>query len=155
TIAEEPVLDIAVSPFRTTRADLQSVLAPTLLPDSVHLPEGLTLKVRYRGTPLQAFSELALTSDFGDIGAKGKFDLDSASATRGMNLALTVNDFDIGALLGKTDSVMDKLNLRAALTMKGLALAEMDGTLEAMINHLDYGGYAYQDLVVQGNIRDQ
>ena len=148
-------LDIALDKFYTTRNDLETVLPDTLLPDSLRLPRWINLQARYKGTLSKAEFNTLLTSDAGSIDTKGNMNLDSTSALRGINVSLNVSDLHVGTILGKPDSVMGTLDMRADLKTNGLSPDEMNGTLHAFINHFDFKGYAYKNLKVDGTIRDR
>lgn len=148
-------MDITLDKFHTTRHDLETILPDTLLPDSLQLPGWINVQARYKGTMQKAEFSTLLTSDAGSIDAKGNMNLDSASALRGIDITLNVNDLDAGTILGKPDSVMGTLTMRADAHVNGLSPDEMNGTLHALVNHFDFQGYNYQDLKLDGNIRNR
>ncbi len=148
-------LDLSLDKFRTTRADLRAVLPESLMPDSVRLPEWIELAATYTGSLEKARFTTHLTSDVGEIEGNGNIDLDSASSSRGVNADLVIHDFHVGGILGKPDSVIGSLALDAGINIRGLAPDEMEGTLKATIGHFDFQGYRYENLRIDGTIRDQ
>ncbi|MEX2233960.1 MAG: hypothetical protein WD824_17470, partial [Cyclobacteriaceae bacterium] len=147
-------MNVALDKFYTTRADMDRILPDTLLPDSLQLPEWINVEGTYQGTFQVAAFNTLLTSDDGAIDVKGKMDLDSTSASRGLNAALNVQDLNVGKILGKPDSVMGKLAMRAEVHTTGLSPKEMNGTLTASLDHFDFQGYRYSDLKLDGTIRN-
>ncbi|MDQ2657556.1 MAG: hypothetical protein M3Y60_09070, partial [Bacteroidota bacterium] len=148
-------MDISLDKLYTTRNDLEMILPDTLLPDSLQLPGWINMNAKYAGTFDRADFTTALTSDAGSIQAEGNFNVDSLSAERGMNAVLTVDDFDVGAILGKADSVMGSLAMTAEIHARGLALREMTGTFSASVDHFGFKNYEYRDLKLNGSVRDQ
>lgn len=148
-------LNIDLDKFHTTRRDMRNILPDTLMPDSIQFPDWINLEAKYSGSLQNATFNSLLTSDAGSIDAKGNMNLDSTSAMRGANVTLKVNDLDVGGILGKHDSVMGKLVMRAELNTHGLTPEEMTGTLTALVERFDYNGYQYNDLRVNGTIEDQ
>lgn len=148
-------LNIALDKFYTTRRDLSTVLPDTLMPDSIQLPAWINLQAKYEGSLQKARFSSVLTSDEGSIHATGDMNLDSLSALRGANVALNVNDLDVGGILGKPDSIMGVLAMRAELHAQGLTPEEMTGSLTAFVDRFDFKGYRYSDVKLKGSIKDQ
>lgn len=152
---EDLRMKIAVNKFYTTEADLNTLLPDTLLPDSMQLPGWINLEANYAGTLEKADFDAVLTSDAGTIDAEGNFNLDSASALRGINASMKVTELAVGHILGKPDSVMGTLGMRARVQTNGLSPQEMTGTLNAFVDHFEFQGYEYNDLNLTGKIEDQ
>lgn len=147
-------MDVVLDKFYTTRADMNQILPDTLLPDSLQLPMWLNLEATFKGTMEQAAFNTAFTSSIGDIRLEGKMNLDSTSATRGIDADVAIAALDIGDLLSKPDSVLDKVAMEASLHASGLSLTEMNGTLDGVISRFDYLGYRYDDLNLKGTVRN-
>lgn len=147
-------MDIALDKFYTTKGDLDILLADTLLPDSILLPGWLNVEGAFNGTLEKAAFNTLITSDAGSIDINGKMNLDSTSALRGYEANMAVNEFNVGYILMKPDSVMGKLTMTAAMQMTGLKPGSMNGDLKALVNRFDFQGYRYEDLQVKGNIRN-
>ena len=148
-------LNLNLDKFYTTRGDIENVLPEQILPDSIQLPAWLNLHAKYTGTLQKADFNTLLTSDAGSIDAKGNMNLDSASALRGANVVLNVNDLDIGGILGNPDSLMDRITMTAELRSQGLTPDEMTGSLTASVDYFDFKGYRYSGLKLDGTIKDQ
>lgn len=146
---------MALNKFYTTRADMEMILPDTLLPDSLRLPEWLNLKGGFHGTTEKAVFNTLLTSNVGAIDLKGKMNLDSTSASRGYEASIAVNEFNLGKLLMKPDSVMGALTMTADLHSTGLSPDEMNSTLTALVVHFEYNGYRYEDLKIKGAVRNE
>lgn len=148
-------MDIRIDRLYSTQTDMRKILPDTLLPDSMQLPGWMKLEAQYAGGLEQADFTTLLTSDVGQINARGAFNLDSTSATRGMNASLQVKDLGVGYILGKPDSAMGTLSMRARMQTTGLTPEEMNGTLNAFVDHFDFEGYRYKDLNLTGAIKDE
>lgn len=148
-------LNVGIDKLYSNQNDLQSILPDSLLPDSMQLPGWINLQAKYNGSLEKAEFNTELTSDVGKIGTRGSFDLDSLSALRGVNASLEVTDLGVGYLLGKPDSVMGTLGMRARVQTNGLSPKEMTGTLNAFIDHFQFKGYTYSDLNIVGSIDDE
>lgn len=148
-------MNIGIDKLHSNKSDLQTILPDTLLPDSMQLPGWINLQAKYNGGLDKAEFNTELTSDVGRIDAQGDFNLDSLSVMRGVNASLEIGDLGVGYLLGKPDSVMGTLGMRARLQINGLAPEEMTGTLNAFVDHFKFKGYTYEDLNLVGNIDNE
>jgi hypothetical protein len=148
-------MDLSLDKLYTTRADLKTILADSLLPDSIQLPAWANLKGRYRGTMKRASFNALLTSSAGSIDAKGDMNTDSASALRGFNLSLKAKDLDAGGILGKPDTVMGRISLHADATASGLSLKEMTGHFSGVVDEFSFQRYRYANFRVDGTIRSE
>ena len=106
-------MDLILDKFYSTATDLEIVFPDTLLPDSMNLPAWINLEAKFNGTMEKAAFTSLLTSETGSIDLDGSMNLDSASAMRGVDVAINIRDFDVGSVLGKADSIMDKLEMQA------------------------------------------
>ncbi len=148
-------MDLSLDKLYTTRNDLETILPDTLLPDSLQLPGWINLSAKYAGSLDRANFTTGFTSDAGSIQAQGNFNLDSLSDSRGVNAVLSVDDLDVGGILGKADTVMGKLAMKADIQARGLSLPEMTGTFSASVDRFGFQNYDYRDLKLNGSIRDQ
>ena len=148
-------MNVALNKFYSTRIDLETILPDTLLPDSMKLPAWINLEAEFQGTMEKAKFKSLLTSATGTIDMEGSVNLDSASALRGVDATINIHDFDVGGVLGKPDSVMNKLEMQAKIHTNGLVPEEMTGTLTALVGRFDFKGYQYNDLTLNGEIRNQ
>lgn len=148
-------MNIRLERLHTTRDDIQRILPDTLLPDSLRIPAWVTLGGSYRGTLDKASFRAHLVSAAGGANAEGNINLDSASALRGFNGSLTVTDLDAGGILGKPDSVMGTISLRARIQATGLSLKEMTANMAGVIEHFDFQRYRYTNLKLNGSVRNE
>jgi translocation and assembly module TamB len=151
--AARMIMDLAIDKFHTTKTDLDFILPDSLVPESIALPEWLDLTANYKGTlKKSAFKTLLITS-IGNVTANGTMDLDSTSVTRGYKADLAIEDFDLGYLLTKPDT-LGKLNLQATADVTGLSREEMSGKVHAVVSDFEYMKYRYQDFNLDATIRD-
>lgn len=148
-------MDLTVDKLYTTRADLNTLLPDTLLPDSFQLPAWVNVEANFRGSLKTADFNTLLTSAVGEIDLKGNMDLDSASASRGINARLNISGLNAGDLLGKPDSVMGSLTMQAEIESNGLSPEEMNGTLTANIEKFNFQDYLYEGLKLDARLADQ
>lgn len=152
TNTEQAAIDLNIEKLFTTKRDIHQILADTLLPDSLSLPQWINLNADYRGSFTKATFNTTLTSSIGSLEAKGKMNLDSTSSNRGYHADVAVNDFDLGSLLMQPKTI-GKLDLQASLTSQGLTPNEMNAAVDATINKFEYNQYAYRNIQINGTIQ--
>jgi translocation and assembly module TamB len=146
-------LDLGVEKFYTTSRDISNVLADTLLPDSIAIPNWINLNAKYKGSFKKAQFNTLLATSIGSVDAKGKINLDSTSASRGFEGQVAVNDFDLGYLLMQPKTI-GKLNLQASINSEGLTKKEMNSAVKATVQSFGYNGYEYKNLQLSATIRN-
>ena len=148
-------IDLTLDKFHTTRNDIERILPDTLLPDSMILPTSMNLQAVYKGSLKKAQFTSAFTSNAGSLDINGDINLDSTSAMRGINVNLNVNDLDVGGILGKPDSIMGVLTMETKIRTNGISPREMTGTIDASVDRFEFKNYEYNNLKLNGSIRDQ
>lgn len=148
-------MNIVLKKFYSTRTDMERTLPDTLLPDSLQLPRWVNLEGGFQGTLEKAAFNTLLTSEVGTVDLQGKMNLDSASALRGLDATVRLDDLAVGKFLGKPDSVMGNLTMQAKLHFTGFTPQEMNGMFTASVEHFSFNGYPYNDLKLYGTIRDR
>lgn len=149
--ANKMKMDIFLDKFYTTKKDISRILPDTLVPQSIDLPEWINLHGNYAGSMVRSVFNTVLTSSVGEVGVKGNFNLDSASATRGYNAALQVKELNVGKLLKQPETI-GTLNLDASANAEGLSPEEMKGNVKANVKSFDFKGYHYENFVLDGKI---
>lgn len=151
--AEKMSMNLELDKFFTTRSDVLSILPDTLLPDSIAPPEWLNVNGVFKGNAKKAAFNSLLTTAIGSVDLKGDMNLDSASATRGFEAAVSVNEFDVGALLMQPQTI-GKLNLQASINSQGLTKEEMSSAMEATVKSFEYQGYRYENFKLKGKVHN-
>ncbi len=140
-----------VDKFYTTAADIQTLLADSLIPPSIQLPEWLSLRADYRGTLSTPDVEAVLTSEFGTVSLDAKMDLQK-SVKENYRGEIRIVDFFVGKLLGQPEQ-MGRLDMVATVNGSGTTIEELDGLFKVRVNKFDYNGYAYRDFRLDGTMK--
>lgn len=151
--ADKMSMNLELDKFFTTRNDVLAILPDTLLPDSISPPGWLNVNGAFKGNAKKAAFNSLLTTAIGSVDLKGDMNLDSASATRGFEAAVSVNEFDLGALLMQPQTI-GKLNLQASVHSQGLTKEEMSSALEATVKSFEYQGYRYENFKLRGKVHN-
>ncbi|MBS0011014.1 MAG: translocation/assembly module TamB domain-containing protein [Bacteroidales bacterium] len=147
--------------FASGRGDIE-MLAGSLIPGGIELPGQLSLQIAFDGM-LKDFKTVAeLNSSFGDARLTASLDADEAFSS-----SMTVDDFNLGRLLGDT-LMFGPLTLTAEAAGSGLNINSLTTDaagsgpdqntlsvdLKAEIQHIYLNSYAYRGLELDGTYSD-
>jgi hypothetical protein len=125
------------------------MMAGSSIPESVELPESISLQVDFKGK-IKAFeTSLKLNSSFGSAQLAASIDEDENFSSK-----VSVDSFDLGMLL-KDTALLGPVTLAAAATGKGLDRNTIVAKIEAEVSQMYLNKYNYRNLHVDGNARGQ
>ena len=148
---QQTQLALKLTKLHTTRADIKTVLADSILPKSITLPEWLELTGDFSGTLMAPVAKATLTTDLGSLDTDVKLNLDSM-AKENFRGSISLNKFNLGKLL-QQDSTMGILDLDANAEGRGLTLEDIDAALKLTVHEFEYSDYTYKDFRVDGTIK--
>ncbi len=134
--------------IKTNRHDVE-MLADTLLPQSIALPENINLKIVFKGK-LKAFESTAdLSTSYGNAKLVASVD-----KTEHFSGNVSLQGFDMGQLL--KDTVMyGSVSLTAEVTGHGLEQKTIEAKIKANVSEFYLNNYLYHHLALDGTFSDQ
>lgn len=133
--------DLDIKELRSTRGDLDRLIARHLLPDGAQLPQAFRLNGTFTGG-MQAFkTNMHLKSTMGDADVNGAF---SSRGDTSYQADLRVSGLQLGKLLG--DTTLGVLSLQARVDGEGLDPRSARMQAEGALVEAYYNGYTYRDL---------
>ena len=146
------LIDLNVDRLFTTRADIYTLLADTLIPPSIQVPQWIRLNMAYHGTLTTPSVTANAETDFGavQLDARANLGENSKEDYRG---EIRVLDFNMGGLL-KQPQQMGSLDMVATVNGAGLSIETLDALFKVRVNKFQYGGYTYRDFRVDGSMKE-
>lgn len=141
---------ITLNKFYATRNDINSVVTDSLLPESIALPQWINLIGQFSGTINTPQVQSSITSSLGSIEIKAALDRTPSQPT--YNGSVAIHGFDVGQLL-KNPQAMGRLDMVASVDGSGFDMEHLDTRLKATVQRFVYQHYAYEDLVINGNVK--
>lgn len=141
---------LKLSRLYTTRKDLKSLLADSLLPASLDLPRWLQLTGTSRGTFVDPAADLVLTSEYGTVSVDAALKNLKASAPA-YTARVETKQFDMGKLLRQSDN-MGKLTMHVSASGKGFTKETIQSKVDLVANEFLYQDYAYRDFNIHGTL---
>ena len=139
---ENVTLNLNIKELVSTRNDLNRLIDKSLLPDSISLPENISLTGRFKGGMNGFDTDMSLKSSIGDATVDGIFLLGKTDTT--YDARINISDFNLGELM--QDTTYGKIIFTADVKGKGLNPATAIASIQANLNHADFMGYPYKDI---------
>ncbi len=146
-------IDLDLKKLVTGRNDINRLIAPSLLPDSIQLPRNISLNGTFKGGMTGFDANLKLVTEQGNATVNGKLNMGRDTT---YNAFVTVDNFNLGEFL-KQDSVLGYVSAQAQVNGVGLNPKTMRADATGTLNRLDAMGYSYKDIdfdltAVEGDI---
>lgn len=135
-----------------TQQSLLSVLPEGLFPSNIHLPQKFALTGTINGGFENLTTHLQLQSSAGNITLRGNIKNSSQPATASYSLESTIDQVDIGSLMG--DTTIGTAQLDIAVNGTGFELPTAQINFNGKINSLHALGYNYHGIQFEGNLKD-
>jgi translocation and assembly module TamB len=154
TDVDKMYLDLAIKEARTSRRDLDMILPPGTLPQSITLPSSMRLGGRFRGGVNRIFAKLDLRTDLGNLYVNGNFNDLTDKNKAGYNFTAGADNFDVGTVI-QNDSMIGFLTADFSVKGKGYDPQTMRADVKGNIPGVDLKGYNYKALDIEGSIADK
>lgn len=148
---DNAVMNLVLSKFYTTRTDIQSLLADSLLPQSIAIPQWINLAGSVQGTIHTPRVQTQLTTDYGSADLVADVDMKPGRKARYAG-EVNINTFQLGTLLKQPETI-GKLDMRARVNGSGVAMEELDARVNLIVRKVEYNGYTYRDFNLNGSIK--
>jgi hypothetical protein len=125
-----------------------TVLADSLIPASIQLPDSIELRGNFKGlVKAPAISAMLVTSS-GDLKADGKFDFSSVPS---YNMDVETIGLNVGKIL-KQPETMGKLDMKASAKGVGIEVEQIRAQVEVLVSRFQYNKYDYKDFKINGSL---
>lgn len=139
--------DLELHEVRTGRQDLDRLLAPGLLPDSIQIPEELLLSGTFNGGLSDLTADLQLETTDGNLSFNGNLQMPAASDLRDTlyQAEIAIMDVNLGQIL-KQDSLLGLFSFAGSIEGNGLDPKTMTAKISGELIGLEALGYRYHDI---------
>src|SRR5690606_5072212 len=143
-------IDLNLKKFTTGRADIERLVANSMMPDSLQLPNAISLSGTFKGGMSGFDANMSLVTEKGNATVNGNMQM---GADTTYNAYVSIDDLDIGNILNQ-DSVLGIISAEAKVVGTGLDPKNMNASVDGRLNHLDAMGYTYRDIQLQVDAKD-
>lgn len=146
--------NLSIDEVSTTRKDIVKLAGPGVLPESIEIPEKLTLRGKLKGKADDLQVDASLNSDFGVAVITGNLQNFMKGRNQAYNAKLTLQDFDAGKLIKQPETV-GKLTLEINAQGTGVDTKTMNANFSGTAQSAVLKGYEYNNIVLRGDIHNQ
>ncbi|MFO7844623.1 MAG: hypothetical protein R6V16_12505, partial [Bacteroidales bacterium] len=122
------------------------MIADTLIPKSIELPESIYMQVAFDGTIKSFESTVDMSSSFGSAHIYANID-----ETENFNSKIRITDFDLGSLL-KNKSMFGSVSLIAETSGHGLDKNNIEARIKTEVSDIHVNKYTYHKLNINGTL---
>ena len=122
------------------------MVAGSYLPDSIDLPENISMQVVFKGQPKSFESTANMTSSFGDANL-----IASVDPNENFSSKISLSNLDVGRFL-KDTAMYGLVTLTAEADGKGLDLKTIQAKIKADATELELNQYTYHNLKLNGTV---
>ncbi|HET6544387.1 MAG TPA: hypothetical protein VFG46_28075, partial [Chryseolinea sp.] len=149
---EDPYFALELEKFYTTKNDIESILADTLIPPSLTLPDWLNVTASGKGAILSPDAKAIITSNLGSIELDAQLKRNKTSGTSKYKGTLDLKEFQTGKLLKQEES-LGPVTLSLSVDGSGLTMEDLDTRINLQVNHFSFQGYDYKNFALNGTLK--
>ncbi|SEL84047.1 translocation/assembly module TamB domain-containing protein [Parapedobacter koreensis] len=146
-------VDLDLQELVTGKADLDRLIAPSLLPDSISLPADIRLAGSFNGGLNSFQTDMRLKTTMGSASVDADYRINSRTRDTVYDAQVSISDIDIGQLM-KMDSVVGKVSLAAHAKGTGLDPATAVADIQAELISLEAMGYEYTNIGINATAKN-
>ena len=143
-------IDLNLKKLTTGQADIARLVAPSMLPDSLQLPNAISLSGTFKGGMAGFDANISLVTEKGNATVNGNMQL---GADTTYNAYLSINDLDIGNILHQ-DSVLGIVSAEVNVVGTGLNPKNMTATVDGRLIQLEAMSYSYHDIQLHAEAKE-
>lgn len=145
--------DLSIADFNTSRADLDRLVSPGMIPASVSIPANLNLKGTFKGSMNDFNTRMIMRTSYGAVDLIASMKNGNRKGHEIYSANLKTNNLNVGALIKQPQNVG---TVTLTTTIQGAGLDPKTANLQFKGNIVKayVKGYTYQNLALNGTARN-
>lgn len=143
--------DLSTIQLSGSKQDVLSLLADSLFPAQVGLPERFFVRGSFTGYLKNFNATLHGTTSFGDLDARVKMNPRAGNREQPYHIQLSTKEFDLGKLL-KRPETLGPLTMKADVDGSGWDTDGIQASVKLEVEKARLKGYDYQELALSGTV---
>lgn len=142
--ANSAYYDINIGQFKTTSADIYSLVPAKTIPSNIRIPQSLSAKGYFKGNTKNIAAQLQLNTTNGNAFVKGNLQNNAYVAN------VTLTNLNVGYLT-KQDSTIGRITLTAKAKGHNFDLKKAVADIQAKVQSAELKGYTYHNFDLSGS----
>jgi len=147
-------LNIEVKELFITKKDLLKIAPKGSIPNSIELPEKVTIVGKINGKLTDLLLDTELQSDLGNASFKGELINITADKNQQYEGIIAFQNFEMGKFLKQTEQI-GKISLSAKIKGIGIDPKTMSASVDGTIEQAELKGYDYKNVILQADLTNQ
>ena len=147
-------LNVDVKELFITKKDLLKIAPMGSIPNSIELPQKLSIVGKINGKLANLLLDTKLKSDLGNASFKGKFVNILANKNQQYEGIIAFQSFEMGKFL-KNPEQIGKISLSAKVKGMGIEPKTMSASVDGKIKQVELNGYNYKNVALQADLANQ
>jgi hypothetical protein len=147
-------INVDVKEIFITKKDLLKIAPKGSIPNSIELPQKVTIIGKINGRLANLWLDTKLKSDLGDASFKGKLVNISANKNQQYEGIIAFQGFEMDKFLKKPEQI-GKISLSAKIKGIGIEPKTMSASVDGIIEQAELNGYNYKNVVLQADLANQ
>ncbi|HVW97729.1 MAG TPA: translocation/assembly module TamB domain-containing protein [Mucilaginibacter sp.] len=141
--------NVSLADLTTSRADVSKLVAPSMIPSSVSIPQNISLKGTFKGSMYNFNTRMFLRSTYGAVDLTAAMKNGNHKGAEQYSANIKANKLNVGAFTRQPQTVG---SVTLAANIKGISLDPKKASLQfsGKVNSAYVKGYNYQNLVLTG-----
>lgn len=135
--------------LKSSRQNITRLLADSLIPESIRLPERFGLQASASGATDDLTATATFASSYGDFKLNASYN--AGGAKPAYDLAVSTAGFNLGSFILDTAN-FQQLALDISVTGTGIDPDSIEAKIEGQIVEMDYQNYVYNDIMIDGEL---
>jgi translocation and assembly module TamB len=147
--AKKAYYDLTISKLKTSRKDLYRFIPEKSFPESLRIPEDISVNGKFTGTVNRFFVQLHTVTSNGEADVHGTLDLNRKT----YDLVADTRSVDLGYIL-KQDSLLGRFTLDATAKGSGFDPKKMNSVFHVKMDEAEIKSYAYRGLILDAHMQN-
>lgn len=147
--------DLNIRELRSGKADLERMLPKNTVPPTIHLPESISIRGRFRGGADDMTTALQVSSSAGNLAIEGRLQQIADKQKAVYDAKIELDQFDFGKIMPDTAGTLGIVSGRIDAKGKGYDPATASTTLHALISRATIKRYPYRNIRIDASLQQQ
>lgn len=150
---DKAYFDLNIPKISTSGYDIRT-LAPGTVPDSIQLPQFISMNGFFRGRIKDFDARTEIATSFGNASALVSMNMLGGEGNEKYTAKISTREFNVGKLI-RQEKTLGVITMKADIDGRGFEPSKMNTTIKAHVDKAAAMGYAYNNLNIDGRVYEE